>query len=845
MSKIPVPGEHTQTQMESVLAAGFRGATDSILKSLGLTWEDIVTHWDAAVTGDPSYLAKDILDLGKLATDSPDAWQVGEETAYDPKSVIGVMYGLVRLVVGMAAYARAGPGEVIGKAASYHYLHKHPLILPDAGSLINNILRYDTTPGRETALQKLGYGVWARDELTTARLQPFSVSDYWQIMRRGGLKAPNAYDEALKRALLYPADREQLNTLMRQLLPVADVPKALWWDVLDKAKATTLLDRHGFDAAEVEQLLALAYNPLPAALVLRGTFRDQWVAGVQAERLKRLGFDDVTATEFLELSKELHTRGDLDRWLFAGKITLDEYALGLKMLGLHPAAVDKMIAWPWTPTPPGEATRLLRLGLMNTEEATTRLRATGLEPSDADLIASWPWGPTDLGTMRRLYLRGMLNSSEIEDRLKAGGLRPDDAANLSRNLNDPLPPPQLIDLFRRGEIDEARLTGELQKHGYSAESVEQVKKLVWVLPSPGAVIDWAVKDVFEPDVVEHFGYDEEFPPEFQVWCAKAGIPEDQARFHWWAHWYVPGVGQVMDMLHRIKPGQEAIDREARETWVNDADVDVYLKTQDYPPWWREPLKAISYHPISRIDIRRVYHAGQMDIEDVYNTYRALGYSHYNSTILTEWVKSAYRPDVEQVAVDRIRDAVVGAEIEESEARSLLTSLDVPGFEQDNLIAGALYERERAHKELSSSQVKRMYQEGLIDAQGARDRLLGMMYGAEEVDLLLADWRLDVEYAYLQAQALMNKPTRAQHDTFFEKDVIGEQDWRDGYAALGYGQPYISWYWTLVLQGVSLDELIDRYVNGRIYRDTLRTRLIAEGLTPGQADTAIRHLEEAM
>ena len=85
---------------------------------------------------------------------------------------------------------------------------------------------------------------------------------------------------------------------------------------------------------------------------------------------------------------------------------------------------------------------------------------------------------------------------------------------------------------------------------------------------------------------------------------KAGLPEEQARNYWAAHWELPSAQMGYAMFQR-----RIIDH---ETLV------MLLKSLDIMPFWRDKLIEMSYNPLTRVDVRRMYGLGVLSEEEVYN-----------------------------------------------------------------------------------------------------------------------------------------------------------------------------------------------------------------------------------
>jgi len=178
-----------------------------------------------------------------------------------------------------------------------------------------------------------------------------------------------------------------------------------------------------------------------------------------------------------------------------------------------------------------------------------------------------------------------------------------------------LPVDALMTLHYRREIDDDFFYNEMAKWGFDKAQADRLMKAYLYYPSPTDFIRFSVRDVFKPDIVERYGYDtgwEETEKEIKEYAEKTGITMDVLRWYWRAHWELPSPTMAFEMLHR-----GLIERK---------DIETLLKIADYAPYWIDKIIGISYSPITRVDLRRLYHAGVIDEERLYKGYKDLGYN---------------------------------------------------------------------------------------------------------------------------------------------------------------------------------------------------------------------------
>src|SRR5574337_260644 len=81
----------------------------------------------------------------------------------------------------------------------------------------------------------------------------------------------------------------------------------------------------------------------------------------------------------------------------------------------------------------------------------------------------------------------------------------------------------LLELFNRGLIDEEVADRGMRKLGYTAYGLRMALfRLAKSIPPPTDLITFAVREAFNPKLLEKFGYHNEFPEQMRTWMEKQG-----------------------------------------------------------------------------------------------------------------------------------------------------------------------------------------------------------------------------------------------------------------------------------------------------------------------------------
>lgn len=295
----------------------------------------------------------------------------------------------------------------------------------------------------------------------------------------------------------------------------------------------------------------------------------------------------------------------------------------------------------------------------------------------------------------------------------------------------------LQDALNRGFIDERTAEDHLSRSGYDGTSRTALLQLRNILPGPTDLVHMAVREVFDPEARQRLTLDLDFPEPFAQYAALLGITREWAENHWAAHWDLPSPSQGYEMLHR--------------GLITEQDLANLLKALDYAPVWRDKLQAISYSPITRVDLRRLYKLKILTEDDVFTGYKALGYDEQRARWLTDFTKNYYTPEDEsevdeftKASAAQIRLAYRRHVITRDEAVDKLMELGYSEDTADFLLAlddvqlalNPTTDSGIPVRDLTVSIIRTAYAEKLWTRERAQEELELLGYLAWEADLLL-------------------------------------------------------------------------------------------------------------
>lgn len=382
-----------------------------------------------------------------------------------------------------------------------------------------------------------------------------------------------------------------------------------------------------------------------------------------------------------------------------------------------------------------------------------------------------------------MRIRGELTDAEYYTTLRSIGLDTDYADKLLTASQRYLSAYEYISLWRREKMNDHELSEQLAILGLKPDQQERAKQATEYYPNPDDIVRFAVREVYTPDIVKKYGLDEDLPDEYLQAAKMGGLSEDFARNYWRAHWELPSPNQVFEMFHR-----GLIDKERMLE---------YLRTADYMPAWREEMIGISYNPINRIDLRRMYRDGSITEEEVYNGYLELGQKPENARKITDWVVRTMGEDVDTSPRSLVLQRYRQGTIDRAEATTELEKLGI----SDEIASTFLDVEDDKIKwetiDLASDSLIDQFNNGDFDIQELRIRL---------TELGVPERMLNTVIAREQAQAKkrIRRPTKTDYEKWLKLGIIDIDQYRMRMNALGYKEDAIELY----LQEIALDIMSD-------------------------------------
>ena len=363
--------------------------------------------------------------------------------------------------------------------------------------------------------------------------------------------------------------------------------------------------------------------------------------------------------------------------------------------------------------------------------------------------------------------------------LERAGLKESDIELLFAATYQRIPENRLREIFfREGKPTEWAMH-RLHESGVTPERAEELYSTWKVIPGIQDLIMMQAKEAFEPDLIAKFGLGAEAPEEIYEWTRKLGLEDQWTDKYWSSHWVHASYGQVMEMLHR--------------GYIEMADVWEWYKLVEIPPYWRDLLTKIAYHPYTRVDVRRMHAEGVVDDEDLIQSMKDIGYDQEHAEGMADFYKKYNARSGKELSRTDIEKAYEDRDLTYSQAVNLLQSV---GYDEQTAvfyISRIELEMQRATRLERIELTKQKLLSNLIDTAKARNLLIGYGVDINRVNELIDRWEV-------QITANAKLPSKTDLDKFVRAKIIDQNQYKVEMSKLGYSDYYISLYWKMIEAG---------------------------------------------
>ena len=448
----------------------------------------------------------------------------------------------------------------------------------------------------------------------------------------------------------------------------------------------------------------------------------------------------------------------------------------IKLWEKYDVPVDDIELWEWLglQKPTTEQTQaLFKRGKLTETEFTSELGKIGWHNTDRDYIKDLAYQIPNAMLLVQGGLIQDLSTDIILKDIQIADIHPEYS---QKYLDAILTKPASIDIVSYELRKDPKLTNlgnELQRIGIHPNYHKLYKELAYQIPPVADIITMAVREAFTPDIAARFGQYEDLPTPYVEWVQKKGLSKEWAERYWAAHWSLPSPQQGFEMLHR--------------GIITKDELNLLLRALDIMPFWRDKLIQMSYRPLTRVDVRRMYRVGTLDERGIKKAYRDVGYSDTNADLMADFTVRQTRQTLSAFSSRDIIKAYTKRFIDDSKARSLLRNLGIRDAEIQNIITTANYKRNWAFKTERIDAIENLYKKGRITDIQARSQLENLDLPSDHIQILLQQWMARID------EPKMPLWTTAQTLKFLSTKLISQERAIAELKLLGYNAERIGVY----------------------------------------------------
>jgi hypothetical protein len=329
----------------------------------------------------------------------------------------------------------------------------------------------------------------------------------------------------------------------------------------------------------------------------------------------------------------------------------------------------------------------------------------------------------------------------------------------------------LFELYRRRLITKELFTFWMQQLGVREDLIiDAVADLRLIIPEVDELIRFGTRHAFDPDIIKKYEFANEIPPTILQWVNKKGLsmevgfnkppsvradgkvdPERPATWfdlYWFAHWVYPSLTEGYTMLQRLYPdsphGKSPLVK-GGQSW-DEKDMNLLLRAQDIPTYFRERLMTIAYNPLSRVDIRRMYKLKVLTKDEVYHSYRQIGYNNEDAERLVKFtVAQAEGADADAkyaLAKSKVCKYYGLGILTREQASDSLEQAGLTRNQADIFIAACDIDIHADHVARQIKLLKESFMLGVFDVIGIRAPLVQTGIRPDMVDLYIQEWNME-------------------------------------------------------------------------------------------------------
>lgn len=431
----------------------------------------------------------------------------------------------------------------------------------------------------------------------------------------------------------------------------------------------------------------------------------------------------------------------------------------------------------------------------------------------------------DCSIVAQLVLMGYVHEDDYYELAKRQGYSKEVALLFLRSTDQRLTPEQYIMGWRRGYLSEEMLDKKLRELKFPDYEIKELKLVTEYFPPPADLIRFAVREVYTPEIVTKYKLTSDLPSKFVEEAKKSGLQKDQATNYWASHWELPSISMGFEMFHRQtdNPDPQSSDEITMPSGAISNNIIGHdtlmqlLKALDVMPYWRDKLIELSYAPLTRVDVRRMYGLGVINEDEVFQNYLDAGYSPKNAKRMTDFTikyeSNEYDGITRAALIDSFSDGLITTE----ELTTYLTGIGYAEKTVQFWVSQAEYTKLANKIKQQSQNLIDQYKMGAITKDDVRNELGTMDVPAQYIENV-------VENVVTADAEKLKLPTKDDLESWLKLGYIDELFFVQRLRLLGYRDEDIVIYLTVI--SANTDTSIVTYLDVNIYIRWLKQGILS-------------------
>ena len=428
-------------------------------------------------------------------------------------------------------------------------------------------------------------------------------------------------------------------------------------------------------------------------------------------------------------------------------------------------------------------TRMYHTGDVDADTWATEVIRQGYILTDYKPLFARIWRWPDPALVLAMQRRGILTPDEARKWLWAGGVPDGMEEHYAKVYQQLLPLDAIRTLYQRKWLTPEETQNYLLMLGFREEDIPRISQL-WTpthkytgdVPPVQDVIRMAVRDAFNPYVVERYGLDLNFPEELADFAEHTGLGAYWARMYWRAHWQMPSFATARMLLFRSPR-------------FNLDDFRRTLIYADYPPALVDAMVDAAYEPLTRVDVRRMHAMGVLSTQEVYEAYRKHGYNDTDAQRMTEFTVRYNTEEPRAESATRVLNALRERTINYDQAVEALTAIGYKADDAAHRCGAVLVERAILEAQDELDTLRAQWLRGELTDSEAISAIAALGYAAEDAQAIFDGWQ---RYRIRTRR----RPSRTDWRKFWQAGLISADRYVQELVNLGYSEEHARLYLAL-------------------------------------------------